>query len=99
MTEQEKINRANEARRILESPVFKDATKQFLDKIRSLRLQISPRDLEGAHRLILMEQTVEKTARVFEDFLFDGEQAAKRLEEAEDQSFAGKLQRKFRQVI
>lgn len=99
MNEQERVNRANEAKRILESPVFKEASGHFLANIRALRLQISPRDIEGAHKLVLMEQTVEKTRRMFQAFMFDGELAAKQLQESMDPSLAGRLQRKFRQII
>lgn len=99
MTEQERINRANEARRIIESPVFKEAAEHFLSNIRALRLQIGPRDPDGAHKLVLMEQTVEKTRRMFEEFMFDGELAAKQLRESQDPSLMGRIQRKFRQVI
>ena len=99
MTPQDKISKANEAKRILESPVYKEASEHFLTQIRALRLQIKPRDTEGAFRLVLMEQTVERTKRMFEEFLFDAELAKRSLDEQENPTLAGRLMRKFRTVI
>jgi hypothetical protein len=79
MTNEERIQRAKEAQAVLENPAYLEAVGRFTHDIRALRLQLSPRDSEGASRLVFMEQSVEKAKRLMEMYLSDGEAARKEL--------------------
>lgn len=95
MTPDERIARAKEAERLIESKVFQEAFNRYMEDIRRLRLQVSPRDVEGAVKLVQMEQTVEKAKRIFESYIQDGKIAA---DELEREVKPGILQR-FRRVV
>lgn len=98
MTPEEKVRRAGEAAKIIENPLFTEAFARFLKDIENLRMQVSPRDLEGAHRLVLMEQTVTKARYLLESYIKDGDRAEKELE-AEIVAPLDRLKRKFRTVV
>lgn len=95
MTPEEIIRRGKDAASVLENPAYKDAVSKITQDIRSLRLQLSPKDTEGAYQLVLMEQVVEKTKRLMEQYLQDAESAAKELEREELPGPLGRLGRKF----
>lgn len=80
MTEQERINRGAEAKRLMENKVFLEAKEKFLKSLAQLRTEIGPRDQDGAVRLIQMEQTILKTFQHLQNFVVDGEMAAKELD-------------------
>jgi hypothetical protein len=105
LSPQDRITRAEQAKQITESPVFTEAKDELLKAIRGLRLQVSPRDLDGAHKLVLMEQAVEKTHQFLTAFIQDGDIAKAQLAEEfeppkeQDESLWGKTKRKFRAVV
>lgn len=99
MTLAERLERAAEARRITESRVFQDAFDRFTADIAALRLQVGPRDSDGAHRLVLMEQTVVKARRYFEEYMQDGDMAAKELAQQEGGSTMGRMARRLSSIV
>lgn len=80
MTDQEKLDRAAEAERIINNPALIAAKQKILESIGYLRAEVPPRDLDGAMRLVQMEQTVLKTFQHLNSFIQDAEQARKKLE-------------------
>lgn len=96
MDKEERLERATSARFVLESPAYVEAFQKFTQDIRALRLQLSPRDAEGASRLVFMEQAVEKAKRLMESYLQDGEAAARELDEEIRPSPIGRLTNRFR---
>lgn len=82
MTELSREDLGRQARVILDSPAYQKAVQKITQDIRSLRLSLSPRDTEGAYRLVLMEQAVEKAKRLMESYLVDAESASKELEQS-----------------
>lgn len=80
MTPQERVDRGAEAQRLIENPVYQEAKKKLLEQVASLRLQVPPRDHEGAMKLIQIEQTMLKTWLMFESFVTDARIAEKDLE-------------------
>lgn len=99
MTQQERIDRAADAQAVLNNRAYQEAVQKFTQDIRALRLSLSPRDTEGAHRLVLMEQAVEKAKRLMEAYLQDGEAARKELDKEVLPGPVGRLNRKFQQII
>ena len=97
MNPEEILKRAENARYVLENPAYQQAVSRFLTDIRSLRLSVSPRDTEGAVKLVLMEQAVEKAKRLMEGYLYDGEAARRELEREVQPGPIGRLNRAFRQ--
>lgn len=96
MTPEERIKRASSARFVLENQSYKEAVGKFLYDIRALRLAVSPRDTEGATKLVMMEQAVEKAKRLMEIYLQDGDAARKELEREVRPGPIGRLNRAFR---
>lgn len=99
MTSSDRIERGRQAEIILASPAYVEAVTKITQDIRALRLQISPRDTEGAYRLVLMEQAVERAKRLMEMYLQDADAAKKELEKSELPGPIGRLNRRFQQVI
>lgn len=99
MTSSDRIERGRQAEIILESPAYKEAVSKITQDIRALRLQISPRDTEGAYRLVLMEQAVERAKRLMEMYLQDADAAKKELEKSELPGPIGRLNRRFQQIV
>lgn len=95
MTKEERLTRALEARSVLENPAYVEAVEKITSDIRNLRLALSPRDNEGAHRLVLMEQAVERAKRLMESYLEDGELAKKELYKTEAPGPVGRLNARF----
>lgn len=91
----DKLERGRQAQLILESPAYQEAVSKITQDIRALRLQLSPRDTEGAYRLVLMEQAVERAKKLMEGYLADAEQARKELEKSELPGPIGRLNRRF----
>lgn len=91
MTESDRIERGRQARLVLDSPAYKQAVEKMTQDIRSLRLSLGPRDSEGAYRLVLMEQAVERAKRLMEQYMVDAENARKELEKAELPGPIGRL--------
>jgi hypothetical protein len=96
MNTEERLERAVEARFVLDNPAYREAVEKFLRDIRSLRLALSPRDTDGATKLVLMEQAVEKARRLMETYLEDGDMARKELEREVRPGPIGRLNRAFR---
>jgi hypothetical protein len=96
METDQRIRRANDARAILDNPTYQAAVAKFTQDIRALRLQLSPRDVEGASRLVMMEQAVEKAKRLMESYLQDGEAARKELEASVPVTPIGRMVAGFR---
>lgn len=99
MTPEEKLDRGRQAELVLDSPAYKQAVQKITQDIRSLRLSLSPRDTEGAYRLVLMEQAVERAKRLMESYLVDAETARKELEREEQPGPIGRLNRRFQRAI
>jgi hypothetical protein len=98
MTPDERIERAAEARFVLDNEAYQEAFSKFTQDIRALRLQLSPRDAEGASRLVFMEQAVEKAKRLMESYLQDGDAARKELEAEVMPSPIGRIANRFLRV-
>ncbi len=98
LTPEQRIKRANEARSVLDNAAYVEAVSKLTQDIRSLRLQISPKDQEGAYRLVLMEQAVERAKRLMEGYLQDGDAARKELEKSELPGPIGRLNRHFQRL-
>lgn len=86
MTPEQRLERANSARFVLENAAYTEAIEKLTQDIRTLRLQASPRDTDGLTRLVLMEQTVEKVKKLLEGYMTDGELAKRDLEKAAEPS-------------
>lgn len=99
MTPQQRIDRSVNAKAVLENPAYQEAVSKILQDLRSLRLQLSPKDQEGCARLVQMEQAVEKAKRLMEMYLEDAEAAKKELQTQERPGPVGRLNRRFQQVI
>jgi hypothetical protein len=97
MTE-EVLRRAASARAVLENPAYQEAVSKITQDLRSLRLQLSPKDQEGCARLVQMEQAVEKAKRLMEMYLQDGESAKKELDKSELPGPVGRLNRHFQRI-
>jgi hypothetical protein len=98
MTPEERIKRAQAARFVLENAAYQEAVSKITQDIRSLRLALGPRDNEGAYRLVLMEQAVERAKRLMEQYLQDGDAARKELEREEKPGPIGRLNRHFQRM-
>ena len=97
MTSTEEIaQRGREALFVLENPAYIEAVEKFTKDIRALRLQLSPRDTEGATKLVLMEQAVEKARRLMETYVQDGERARLELEREINPGPVARLSRRIR---
>jgi hypothetical protein len=94
----DKIELGRQAKLILDSPAYKQAWEKFTQDIRSLRLSLGPRDTEGAYRLVLMEQAVEKAKRHLEQYMSDAETARKELEKDEKPGPIGRLNARFQRI-
>jgi hypothetical protein len=99
LTPEEKLRRADRSKAVLNNPAYQEAVTQITQDIRSLRLSLSPRDTEGAYRLVLMEQAVERAKRLMEQYMADGETARKELEREELPGPVGRLNRRFQRLI
>lgn len=95
MTPEERILRARHAQVVLENPAYLEAVTKFTQDIRSLRLALGPRDSEGAYRLVLMEQAVEKAKRLMEGYMSDADAARKELDKTELPGPIGRVNRLF----
>lgn len=95
----DRIERGRQAAAVLDSPCYKEAVAKMTQDIRSLRLALGPRDAEGAYRLVLMEQAVERAKRLMEQYMVDAEAAKKELEKSELPGPVGRLNRRFQQII
>ena len=93
---EDRLERAANARFVLENAAYIEAVSKFTQDIRALRLQLSPRDTEAAGRLVMMEQAVEKAKRLMENYLQDGEAAGKELEREIKPSPIGRMVSGFR---
>lgn len=100
MTPEQRLERANSARFVLENAAYTEAIEKLTQDIRTLRLQASPRDTDGLTRLVLMEQTVEKVKKLLEGYMTDGELAKRDLEKVAEPSAprraATRIRNKFR---
>ena len=96
MTKEQRLQRAQDARFVLENPAYNAAFERFTLDIRALRLQLSPRDSEGASRLVFMEQAVEKAKRLMDSYIQDGDAASKELDAEVRPSPIGRLTNRFR---
>jgi hypothetical protein len=99
MTPEQRLTRAANARSVLENTAYQEAVSKITQDIRSLRLALTPRDQEGAYRLVLMEQAVEKAKRYLEGYLEDAELARKELEKSEVPGPVGRLNHRFQKLI
>ena len=104
MTDQEeialraKVERGRQAKLVLDNAAYQEAVTKFTHDIRSLRLSLGPRDTDGAYRLVLMEQAVEKAKRVMEMYLSDADAARKELEKDEKPGPMGRLNAHFQRM-
>lgn len=96
MTPEERLERATSARFVLENAAYIEAVDKITKDIRSLRLQLPPRDVEGGQRLIHIEQAVEKAKRLMEAYMADGEAARKELEKAAEPNPVVRIGRRIR---
>ena len=98
MTPEQKIKRGDRASQVLNNPAYQEAVSKITQDIRSLRLCLSPKDQEGAYRLVLMEQAVERAKRHMESYLQDAEAAKKELQREEAPGPIGRLNRSFQRM-
>jgi hypothetical protein len=98
MTPEEVIRRADRAKDVLNNPSYQEAVQKITQDIRSLRLALSPRDTEGAYRLVLMEQATERAKRLMEDYLVDADAARKELEKEELPGPIGRMTGRFQRL-
>lgn len=96
MNRDEKIRLADQAAQVIDNPAYKKAFSRFIEDIARLRLQIGPRDQEGAHKLILMEQTVTKAKSLMDAYIKDGDRAKEQIEEEMRPTLLTRTIRKFR---
>jgi hypothetical protein len=95
---EDRIKRGDQAKQVLTNAAYIEAVTKITQDIRTLRLQLSPRDTEGAYRLVLMEQAVERAKKLMESYLQDSEQARKDLEKSELPGPIGRLNRHFQSL-
>jgi hypothetical protein len=98
LTPEQRIARGKAASIVLENTAYVEAWTKIIQDIRALRLQLGPRDTEGAYRLVLMEQAVERAKRLMEGYLQDADAAKKDLEKSELPSPIGRLNRHFQRM-
>ena len=98
MTPEEKLDLGRYAQLVLENPAYQKAVQGFTQDIRSLRLALGPRDVDGAYRLVLMEQAVEKAKRLMEGYMRDADTARKELEIDEQPGPVGRLSARLRRL-
>jgi hypothetical protein len=98
MTPEQRMKRGQSASFVLDNPAYREAVAKITQDIRSLRLALTPRDTEGAYRLVLMEQSVERAKRLMEGYLQDAEAAKKDLEKSELPGPIGRLNRHFQRM-
>jgi len=98
LSPEDKIERGRQAQLVLDSPAYRAAIESFTQDIRSLRLALGPRDTDGAYRLVLMEQAVEKAKRLMEGYMRDAETARKELEQDELPGPVGRLNARIRRM-
>ena len=96
MTPEKRLERANSARFVLENAAYQEAVDKLTQDIRTLRLQASPRDVDGLTRLVLIEQTVEKVKKLLEGYMTDGELAKRDLEQVAEPSAVVRFGRRFK---
>lgn len=96
MTDNERLERAAQARFVLENAAYKEAFGKIVSDIRALRLALGPRDNDGAVKLVMMEQAVERAKRLMESYLQDGEAARRELEREVHPGPMGRLNLAFR---
>jgi len=65
MDSEDAIRRADQARMILDNPLFDEAMNALAESLRRQRLQVKPTDTDGHTKLILAEQVKHQ----FEQFL------------------------------
>jgi hypothetical protein len=99
MTLDEQIRRGDRAKDVLNNPAYIEAVQKITQDIRTLRLALSPRDTEGAYRLVLMEQAVERAKRLMEGYLADAETARKELETTELPGPVGRLTGRIQRFV
>jgi hypothetical protein len=98
VTPEDTIRRGDRAKQVIENPAYIEAVQKITQDIRSLRLALGPRDAEGAYRLVLMEQAVERAKRLMESYLSDAETARKELEKSELPGPIGRLNARFQRL-
>ena len=98
MTPEQKIKRGSQASQVLSNAAYQEAVSKITQDIRSLRLQLSPKDQEGAYRLVLMEQAVERAKKHMESYLQDADAAKKELEKEEAPGPIGRFNRSFQRM-
>jgi hypothetical protein len=91
VTPEETIRRGEQAQRVIENPAYIEAVQKITQDIRALRLALTPRDTEGAYRLVLMEQAVERAKYLMEGYMQDAATARKELEKDELPGPIGRL--------
>ena len=69
------IKRGDEAKRILENPLHKEAMQMLRDGLRKSRMASALGDVETHHRLVIAEQVVEQFEKIYEDFVATGKMA------------------------
>jgi|SRR5579885_2981831 len=82
-TEEQQLQRAGEARQILESPIFQDARKDLESQLAQLRRQVPIGQTEMHTKLIMMEQVADRFFGYFEQLAYTGKLAQLHLEEQE----------------
>jgi hypothetical protein len=95
---EDRIKRGEQAHQVLTNAAYVEAVTKITQDIRTLRLQLSPRDTEGAYRLVLMEQAVERAKKLMESYLQDADAARKDLEKSELPGPIGRLNRHFQSL-
>jgi len=92
MDSEDAIRRADQARMILDNPLFDEAMNALAESLRRQRLQVKPTDTDGHTKLILAEQVKHQFEQFLRRAIEDGKLAEMRLTEPEQ----GPIARIFR---
>jgi len=88
-TPEQEIQRAREAERLINAPMFREAAQSIEKWLADQRRAVGAADSEGHTRLILMEQLFYGFLDVFKAVMHDGELA--QLEVTRKESWRGRL--------
>ena len=84
---------------MLDNPSYQEAVQKITQDIRTLRLALGPRDTEGAHKLVLMEQAIEKAKWLMEGYLANADHARKELENEVHPGPIGRLTGRVQRLV
>jgi len=93
MDSEDAIRRADQARMILDNPLFDEAMNALAESLRRQRLQVKPTDTDGHTKLILAEQVKHQFEQFLRRAIEDAKVIEMRLIEQQKTSAFGMLRR------